>query len=110
MTAKLGLLSVASAAVGQTPTLGEVLDHDPLGLLDRGVWDPVNCRLFPKTVALLKESKTPCVEAFFAKMPAGTSIGAHSDGCNFHLTSHLGDDVPEGLGAAHGARADFSIF
>ena len=67
-----------------------------LGLLDRGVWDPVNCRLFPKTVALLKESKTPCVEAFFAKMPAGTSIGAHSDGCNFHLTSHLGVDVPEG--------------
>jgi hypothetical protein len=67
-----------------------------LGLLDRGVWDPVNCRLFPKTAALLKESKTPCVEAFFAKMPAGTSIGAHSDGCNFHLTSHLGVDVPEG--------------
>ena len=69
-----------------------------LGLLDRGLWDPVNCRLFPKTVALLKESKTPCVEAFFAKMPAGSSIGAHSDGCNFHLTSHLGIDVPEGEG------------
>ena len=43
-----------------------------LGLLDRGVWDPVNCRLFPKTVALLKESKTPCVEAFFAKHEAGS--------------------------------------
>ena len=67
-----------------------------LGLLDRGVWDPINCRIFPKTAALLKESGTPCVEAFFAKMPAGSSIGAHSDGCNFHLTSHLGVDVPEG--------------
>lgn len=67
-----------------------------LGLQDRGVWDPVNMRLFPKTVQLLKLSGTPCVEAFFAKMPAGTSISAHSDGCNFHLTSHLGVDVPEG--------------
>ena len=67
-----------------------------LGLQDRGVWDPVNTKLFPKTTALLKQSGTPCVEAFFAKMPAGTSIGAHSDECNFHLTSHLGIDVPEG--------------
>ena len=67
-----------------------------LGLQDRGVWDPINMRLFPKTVQLLKRSGIPCVEAFFAKMPAGTSIGAHSDGCNFHLTSHLGIDVPEG--------------
>ena len=67
-----------------------------LGLLDRGVWDPVNTKLFPRTTALLHDSGTPCVEAFFAKMPAETSIQAHSDGCNFHLTSHLGIVVPEG--------------
>ena len=29
-------------------------------------------------------------------MPAGSVINPHSDGCNFHLTSHLGLVVPEG--------------
>ena len=67
-----------------------------LGLQDRGIWDPVNTRLFPATTALLHSSGVPCVEAFFAKMSAGSKIGAHSDGCNFHLTAHLGVDVPEG--------------
>jgi len=67
-----------------------------LGLQDRGVWDEVNTRIFPKTTALLHESGVPCVEAFFAKMPAGSKIQPHSDGCNFHLTCHLGVVVPEG--------------
>ena len=67
-----------------------------LGLQDRGIWDPINTAIFPKTTAALRESGVPCVEAFFAKMPAGSSIEAHSDGCNFHLTCHLGVDVPEG--------------
>lgn len=30
------------------------------------------------------------------QMPAGSTIQSHSDGCNFHLTCHLGVDVPEG--------------
>ena len=67
-----------------------------LGLQDRGIWDPVNTKLFPKTTALLHSSGVPCVEAFFAKMGANSKIAAHSDGCNFHLTAHLGVDVPEG--------------
>ena len=51
-----------------------------LGLQDRGVWDEVNTKVFPKTTAVLRESGVPCVEAFFAKMQAGSSIQAHSDG------------------------------
>jgi aspartate beta-hydroxylase len=67
-----------------------------LGLQDRGLWDPLNMRIFPRTTAALRECEVPCVEAFFAKMAAGSDIKPHSDGCNFHLTSHLGLDVPEG--------------
>jgi len=68
-----------------------------LALQVRGVWDPVNVALFPKTVDLLRSVGVPTVEIFFAKMPAGSVINPHSDGCNFHLTSHLGLVVPEGL-------------
>eukprot|EP00316_Scyphosphaera_apsteinii_P024699 CAMPEP_0119333556 /NCGR_PEP_ID=MMETSP1333-20130426/85420_1 /TAXON_ID=418940 /ORGANISM="Scyphosphaera apsteinii, Strain RCC1455" /LENGTH=330 /DNA_ID=CAMNT_0007343653 /DNA_START=26 /DNA_END=1018 /DNA_ORIENTATION=+ len=67
-----------------------------LALQVRGVWDPVNVALFPKTVDLLRRVGAPTVEIFFAKMPAGSVINPHSDGCNFHLTSHLGLVVPEG--------------
>jgi len=67
-----------------------------LALQVRGVWDDVNTNLFPRTVDLLRRSGAPTVEAFFAKMQAGSVINPHSDGCNFHLTSHLGLVVPEG--------------
>jgi len=71
-------------------------DWKTLPLCDRTVWDPTNSALFPKTCALLTKSKVPLIEAFFAKMPPKTDIKAHSDMCNFVLTSHLGVDVPEG--------------
>jgi len=87
---------VGLADVRDTGTSAYGPEWRTLGLQDRGVWDPVNTKLFPKTTALLHESGTPCVEAFFAKMPAGSKISPHSDGCNFHLTAHLGIDVPEG--------------
>ena len=67
-----------------------------LPLCDRTVWDATNSALFPKTCALLTKSKVPLIEAFFAKMDPKSDIKAHSDMCNFVLTSHLGVDVPEG--------------
>ena len=67
-----------------------------LGLCDRSVWDEANTQLFPRTCELIHRAGVPVVEAFFAKMPAKSKIGAHSDMVNFCLTSHLGIDVPEG--------------
>jgi aspartyl/asparaginyl beta-hydroxylase (cupin superfamily) len=67
-----------------------------LGLCDRSVWDEANTQLFPRTCELIHRAGVPVVEAFFAKMPEKSKIGAHSDMVNFCLTSHLGIDVPEG--------------
>jgi len=67
-----------------------------LGLCDRGTWDEDNTRLFPNTCRLLRKTRVPVMEAFFAKMPAGSVIQPHSDNVNFVLTAHLGLKVPEG--------------
>jgi len=67
-----------------------------LALMDRCVWDPINVHLFPETTRLLRELQVPCIEAFFARMLPESKINAHSDYCNFALTSHLGLDIPEG--------------
>mmetsp|Transcript_7078 Transcript_7078/g.12715 ORF Transcript_7078/g.12715 Transcript_7078/m.12715 type:complete len:362 (-) Transcript_7078:172-1257(-) len=77
----------------------EALDYGPnwrtLVLQDRE-WDPVNAKLFPKTVKILKHTvQCPSVEVFFAKQAPNTGIKSHSDGCNFILTAHLALDVPE---------------
>ena len=52
-----------------------------LGLYDRENWDAANAARFPRTCALLRESRAPIVEAFFAKMPAGATIKPHTDEC-----------------------------
>jgi hypothetical protein len=67
-----------------------------LVLQDRGVWDPINSKLFPKTTQLMKDVKAPTLEVFFARQQAGTGITSHTDNANFVQTSHLGLDVPEG--------------
>lgn len=66
-----------------------------LVLQDRCEWEEVNCKLFPKTVELLKSVQCPSVEAFFARQPPNTGIKPHTDNTNFILTAHLGIDVPE---------------
>jgi len=66
-----------------------------LVLQDRCEWGEVNCKLFPKTVELLKSVQCPSVEAFFARQPPNTGIKPHTDNTNFILTAHLGIDVPE---------------
>lgn len=71
-------------------------DWRTLVLQDRGVWDPINSTLFPKTTQLVKDVKAPTLEVFFAKQQAGTGISSHTDNANFVQTSHLGLDVPEG--------------
>lgn len=67
-----------------------------LVLQDRGVWDPINSKLFPNTTQLIKDVKAPTLEVFFARQQAGTGITSHTDNANFVQTSHLGLDVPEG--------------
>ncbi|CAN8073008.1 unnamed protein product [Agarophyton chilense] len=71
-------------------------DWRTLVLQDR-VWDPINSKLFPKTVKILRDEKAkiPSVEAFFAKQAPKTGIKLHTDFCNFLLTMHLGLDTPE---------------
>eukprot|EP00466_Bigelowiella_natans_P013470 jgi/Bigna1/76108/fgenesh1_pg.39_\ len=66
-----------------------------LGLLDRGVWDPVNSHVFPKTAKIIHDSGIPAVEAFFASMEANSAIQLHTDNANFVLTTHLPLIVPE---------------
>jgi|Transcript_3122 hypothetical protein len=68
-----------------------------LVLQDRCQWENVNAQLFPVTTALLKDSKCPSVEVFFARQPPKTGIKPHTDNTNFILTAHLGLDVPERL-------------
>ena len=67
-----------------------------LVLQDRGVWAPVNSKIFPKTTQLVKDLKAPTLEVFFARQQAGTGISSHTDNANFVQTSHLGLEVPEG--------------
>lgn len=64
-----------------------------LVLQDR-TWHAGNVARFPKTVALLTGGldgvpPVPTVEVFFARQAPGSGIAAHTDGCNFILTSHL---------------------
>eukprot|EP00466_Bigelowiella_natans_P007505 jgi/Bigna1/146476/aug1.115_g21184 len=66
-----------------------------LGLLDRGVWDPVNTHVFPKTAKIIHDSGIPAVEAFFASMEANSAIQLHTDNAKFVLTTHLPLIVPE---------------
>ena len=66
-----------------------------LVLMDRGVWDPVNVNLFPKTSKAICESGAPVVEAFFASMKPNTDIKLHTDNTNFVVTCHLAIDIPE---------------
>lgn len=71
-------------------------DWKTLVLQDRCVWEDTNCKLFPKTVELLRKYSVPSVEVFFARQEPDTGIKPHTDNTNFILTSHLGLDVPEG--------------
>jgi hypothetical protein len=65
-----------------------------LVLMDRGVWDPVNVNLFPKTSKAIHDCGAPVVEAFFASMKPHTDIKLHTDNTNFVVTSHLAIDIP----------------
>lgn len=65
-----------------------------LVLMDRGVWDPVNVELFPKTAQAVRDAGVPAVEVFFASMEPHSTIQPHSDFTNFVLTSHLALDIP----------------
>jgi aspartate beta-hydroxylase len=66
-----------------------------LVLKDRGIWDPVNCNLFPKTAKAVEQSGIPATEVFFASMKPHSDIKLHSDFTNFVLTSHLALDIPD---------------
>ena len=66
-----------------------------LVLKDRGMWDEVNCNLFPKTAKAVEQSGIPATEVFFASMKPHTDIKLHSDFTNFVLTSHLALDIPD---------------
>lgn len=66
-----------------------------LVLINRGMWDPVNARLFPRTAKAVHESGVPAAEVFFASMQPGSDIKLHSDFTNFVLTSHLALVIPE---------------
>jgi len=65
-----------------------------LVLMDRGIWDPVNVNLFPKTAMAIRDLQIPATEVFFASMDANSKISPHSDFTNFVVTSHLGLDIP----------------
>mmetsp|Transcript_17327 Transcript_17327/g.32823 ORF Transcript_17327/g.32823 Transcript_17327/m.32823 type:complete len:413 (+) Transcript_17327:128-1366(+) len=66
-----------------------------LVLKDRGMWDEVNCNLFPKTAKAIEQSGIPATEVFFASMKPHSEIKLHSDFTNFVLTSHLAIEIPE---------------
>ena len=66
-----------------------------LVLKDRGIWDEVNCNLFPKTSKAVSKCGIPATEVFFACIKPNTDIKLHSDFTNFVLTSHLAIDIPE---------------
>jgi aspartate beta-hydroxylase len=56
----------------------------------------MNTQLFPKTTEIMKKSKAPSLEVFFARQPAGTGIKPHTDNSNFIMTGHLAIVVPQG--------------
>jgi aspartyl/asparaginyl beta-hydroxylase (cupin superfamily) len=66
-----------------------------LVLMDRGIWDPINANLFPRTSMAIRDSGAPVTEAFFASMQPKSSIAPHSDFTNFVVTCHLGLDIPD---------------
>jgi len=70
-------------------------DWKTLVLCDRGIWDPVNVHLFPRTATAIHECGVPATEVFFASMKPHSVIQPHSDFTNFVLTSHLPLIVPE---------------
>lgn len=71
-------------------------DWRTLVLQDRGRWEPQNSKLFPKTTQIVKDSRAPSLEVFFARQPARTGIEPHTDNSNFVMTGHLALVVPEG--------------
>ena len=66
-----------------------------LVLMNRGMWDEVNCNLFPQTAKAVQNSGIPATEVFFASMKPHSDIKLHSDFTNFVLTSHLAVEIPE---------------
>jgi len=84
------------AAAAREEAIAYGPDWKTLVLQDRCHWEETNCKLFPKTVELVKRSKVPSVEVFFARQEPLTGIKPHTDNTNFILTSHLGLEVPEG--------------
>ena len=65
-----------------------------LVLMNRGRWDQVNVKLFPKTSKAVHDSGIPATEIFFACMTGPSEIKKHTDFTNFVLTSHLAVDIP----------------
>ena len=59
-----------------------------------GNWLPENCAKFPNTVNLLKELEIPLAVRgiMFARQVPGSGVSPHSDGRNFILTVHLGEN------------------
>ena len=60
-----------------------------LVLLDCGLWDPDNLRIFPKMCETIYDSGVLVVKAFFASTNTKTDIKLHSNFTKFVLTSHL---------------------
>lgn len=60
-----------------------------------GEWIPENCEKFPKTVELLKELEIPLAVrgVMFARQVPGSGVSPHTDGRNFILTTHLGEQA-----------------
>ncbi|CAM9756533.1 unnamed protein product [Hapterophycus canaliculatus] len=67
-------------------------------ILQSGVWDAENCRVFPKTCDLLEGCDVPCHEVFFAKQQARSCSKPHTDNSNFFITALLPLEIPEGGG------------
>lgn len=67
-----------------------------------GDWIPDNCSKFPKTVELLKELEIPLAVrgVMFARQVPGSGVSPHTDGRNFILTTHLGDNTILRIAAA----------
>lgn len=67
-----------------------------------GEWIPENCEKFPKTVKLLKELEIPLAVrgVMFARQVPGSGVSPHTDGRNFILTTHLGEQ-PSNLRCPH---------
>ena len=70
-------------------------DWKTLVLMNRGIWDDTNAKLFPKTAKAIHKSGIPATEAFFASMTGPSKIEQHSDFTNFVLTSHLALKIPQ---------------